>query len=89
MGNTDPHDTDEYRAFVAEQAKHCRCCRDCTNADIPCAGVLAGGVCDEVDPFGLCTTAEVDGYDEDDDPQDDFDPLACPGCGGNCQTACR
>jgi hypothetical protein len=26
---------------------------------------------------------------EDLGPADDFDRNACPGCGGNCQTACR
>ncbi len=34
-------DSPEYAAFVAEMATHCRCTRDC-----PCAGVLAGGLCD-------------------------------------------
>jgi hypothetical protein len=27
--------------------------------------------------------------DADPDPEFEADPLACPGCGGNCQTACR
>ena len=33
----------EYQAFVEEQAKYCRC-----SHDSPCAGVLAGGMCDDI-----------------------------------------
>lgn len=34
-----------YDAFIADAAKHCRCCPCC--GDVPCPGVLAGGMCDE------------------------------------------
>lgn len=33
----------EYQAWVESMAKHCRCKHDC-----PCAGVLAGGLCDNL-----------------------------------------
>ena len=39
----DPYDTPEYEAFVESMAKHCRCTRN-----VPCDGVLAGGMCDEI-----------------------------------------
>lgn len=35
----------EYLAWVERMAKHCRC----RSSDVPCAGVLAGGLCDEID----------------------------------------
>ena len=43
---TDPHQTEEYQRFVAEQVKHCSCCEEC-NHSRPCDGVLAGGPCDQ------------------------------------------
>jgi len=44
----------EYQAFVESMAKHCRC----RSSDVPCAGVLAGGLCDEID--------DSDRWDSDD-----------------------
>ncbi len=35
----------QYLAWVESMAKHCRC----RSSDVPCAGVLAGGLCDEID----------------------------------------
>lgn len=32
-----------YQAFVESMVPHCRCSRDC-----PCDGVLAGGLCDDI-----------------------------------------
>lgn len=46
----------EYQAFVETAAKHCRCSHG------PCDGVLAGGMCDELNLF-----------DEDDDEWTDYD----------------
>jgi hypothetical protein len=44
--STEPDMTEspEYQAWVESMAKHCRC----RNGDVPCAGVLAGGLCDEM-----------------------------------------
>lgn len=39
----DMTDDPEYQAWVESMAKHCRCAHDC-----PCAGVLAGGLCDDI-----------------------------------------
>lgn len=66
------HDDPSYQAFVTDCARSCRCCREC-GSDIPCAGVMAGGICDE-----WCTCDDVygadcsdpcgdDGYDESDE----------------------
>lgn len=41
----DMTDDPEYQAWVESMAKHCRC----RSSDVPCAGVLAGGLCDEID----------------------------------------
>jgi len=60
-------------------AKNCRCCRTC--GDVPCAGVMAGGLCDDA----RCSCDD----EREEDDRDDFDYNACPGCGGNCWTACR
>lgn len=38
-------DDPQYQAWVESMAKHCRC----RSSDVPCAGVLAGGLCDEID----------------------------------------
>lgn len=43
--NPDPSEDPEYQAFVADQAQHCRCRAP---YDSPCAGVLAGGMCDDL-----------------------------------------
>lgn len=53
----------EYAAFVEATAKDCRCCSEC-GADRPCAGALAGGVCDSV-----CRC--IDDDDDYDDWRDD------------------
>lgn len=37
-------DDPEYQRFVAEQAKHCHC----RPGNCPCDGVLAGGMCDDI-----------------------------------------
>ena len=36
-----------------EWIKHCHCCDEC-NQDIPCGGVMAGGLCDN-----LCNCDEI------------------------------
>lgn len=41
---TDPYDTPEYQAFVSEMAQFCHC----KESERPCAGVLAGGMCDGI-----------------------------------------
>jgi len=40
---TDMTEDPEYIAWVESMAVRCRCARDC-----PCAGVLAGGLCDDI-----------------------------------------
>jgi hypothetical protein len=60
--------------FFEKCAKACRCCPSC--ADVPCEGTMAGGICDE-----RCRC--------DDERGDEYDCGGCPGCGGNCWTACR
>lgn len=58
----DPFDSPEYQAFVESMAKHCRC-----SHGGPCAGVLAGGPCDEI-------TDHPSAFDELDDWDDaDYD----------------
>ncbi len=71
----DPYDKPEYHALVEAAAKGCRNCPSCS--ECPCPACLAGGVCDDRECH--CDEKEEDGYD----------PLGCPGCGGNCVTACR
>ena len=39
----DPHQSEEYQKFVESMAQHCRCAKD-----RPCDGVLAGGICDDI-----------------------------------------
>ena len=57
---------DSYERHVADCVAACRCCRDC--APVPCAGTMAGGVCDEM---CWCTAPDCsdpagdDGYDSD------------------------
>lgn len=51
----DMADDPEYQAWVESMAKHCRC----RSSDVPCDGVLAGGLCDEIDD-------SADGWDYDD-----------------------
>lgn len=75
----DMQDDPEYQAWVESMAKHCRCSHDC-----PCAGVLAGGICDD--------RQEDDSIDEGHEPEpcaycrgsgqyDDATP--CPWCDGD------
>lgn len=70
MNVDDPDFDDEgYQRWLAECASECRCCRDCRGGGIPCAGITAGGLCDQMcvcddgpdcsDPCG------DDGYDSD------------------------
>ena len=47
-----------YAEFVAACLRDCHCCRGCGRFGIPCAGVMAGGVCDAV-----CTCS--DDYDRE------------------------
>lgn len=41
---TDPFETAEYQKFVESMVPHCRC----RESNRPCDGVLAGGLCDDV-----------------------------------------
>ena len=62
--NIRPYDSREYQLFVEQMAQHCRCT---PLSDRPCAGVLAGGLCDDMhwDP---------EHTDQDDDAcEPDFD----------------
>ena len=75
----DMTDDPNYQVFVESMAKHCRCSHDC-----PCAGVLAGGPCDEIresihddddcEP-DLCTECRGSGQYDDATP--------CPYCDGD------
>lgn len=38
-------DDPQYQAFVESMVPHCRC----RSSDVPCAGVLAGGLCDGIE----------------------------------------
>lgn len=62
----DPHDMDEppddsEERFIVDCLKECFCCDECA-AQRPCAGVMAGGVCDR-----MCHCPNDEGFDEDDD----------------------
>lgn len=48
-------DTPAYREWLSECAGHCHCCLCCQA--VPCAGITAGGFCDDL-------TCEID----DDEP---------------------
>jgi len=67
---------------IEAMAKGCKSCGECGESP-PCATCMAGGVC-----LAECRCGETDAEDHD-DPDDDWDPSACPGCGGTCQVACR
>ncbi len=56
--STNPYETAEYQKFVESMAVHCRC----RPSDRPCDGVLAGGVCDNIqdDPRDRDPMAEED-----------------------------
>lgn len=51
----DPFDSPEYAAFVESMAPHCHC------ASIlrPCAGVLAGGICDGMTERDILEAADA------------------------------
>lgn len=52
---------DGYDKFVEEMSQHCRCC----DSNRPCDGVLAGGICDNIQE----TDEEIfEEYDEDTEP---------------------
>ena len=55
----DPYETEDYQKFVADMSKHCRCQPP---HDSPCAGVLAGGPCDE-----LGVNEPPDEFDDDEE----------------------
>ena len=60
-------DSPEYQAWVESMAHHCRC-----SHDRPCAGVLAGGLCDdlhddEIEP-DICTHCRGSGQYDDATP---------------------
>jgi len=44
-GYADPCDDPEYQKWIEEMAQHCRCT---PISERPCAGVCAGGLCDEM-----------------------------------------
>jgi len=67
---------------VEAMAKGCTSGCGITCGDRPCAGCMQGAPCDSTE----CHCGETDDNDE---PDDDWDPNACPGCGGNCHVACR
>ena len=57
------HDDPSYQELVAELAQECTCS---PKSDRPCAGLLAGGLCDDVH-----TGHELDDQDEQEtEPQD-------------------
>lgn len=70
---SDPSDPPQ--EVIDDWIRACNCCEDCGLR--PCAGVQQGAPCDDA-----CRC-------EDREEEDDYDPNACPGCGGNCQAACR
>jgi len=55
----DMTDDPEYQAWVESMAQHCRC-----KDDRPCAGVLAGGLCDDL---------QDDARDDDETPAERYD----------------
>lgn len=54
--DTPMEDDPEYQAWLREIAKHCKCCGEC-NQNIPCGGVMAGGLCD-----GMCHCMDCRDY---------------------------
>lgn len=59
----DMTDDPQYQAWVESMAKHCRC-----SNDRPCDGVLAGGLCDDIQD-DLCDDDRVSlAYESDDLP---------------------
>ncbi len=62
----DPNANEGYAEFLDECAKLCRCCSCCQMR--PCAGTMAGGLCDSM----ACRHDERfddDGYNEDEDEE--------------------
>lgn len=53
----------------------CICCEECSD---DCCNEDGLGPC-----LNRCRCAELEAQRDD-----DWDPSGCPGCGGNCQTAC-
>lgn len=53
----DYFESEEYQAFVADCAKNCRCTHSV------CAGILAGGFCDEI----IEDDSDEENYPRDDD----------------------
>jgi len=74
--SVDMTDDPQYQAWVESMAKHCRC-----DHDRPCAGVLAGGLCDDLHDDDLsyhrddCPTCRGSGQYDDCTP--------CPDCDGD------
>lgn len=54
-------DERSYEIFLAHCARECKCCRGCSWHDIPCAGITAGGLCDQ-----MCVCDEEYDADRDD-----------------------
>lgn len=67
---------------IEAMAKGCKSCGECGEAP-PCATCMAGGVC-----LASCRCEELQ-EERERLAEEDFDPNGCPGCGGNCQVACR
>jgi len=55
---------EEYEKFVQSMVAHCHCC----SSNKPCDGVLAGGICDNIQED------ERDGFDWDEDEEFNNDP---------------
>lgn len=62
LDDGDPFDDPSYQDYLASCAKDCRCCPVCSQV---CAGVLAGGLCD--DAACRCEPDDEYGYDDADD----------------------
>lgn len=66
----------------------------CTHSDrFDCADYRSGydmrTLLDADLPFNSGEECECGCHAPPEDEDDGYDPNACPGCGGNCQTACR
>jgi hypothetical protein len=57
-----PYETTEYQKFVATMVQHC----NCASRYRPCDGVLAGGVCDNMQD-------EPEDYEDREDCDNDLD----------------
>lgn len=56
----DPHDSPEYQAFVESMVPFCHCAQN-----RPCDGVLAGGICDDIQDDDLFDETELDDTTQD------------------------